>query len=263
MIEFEKGKDMLKVFSFGGGQQSTAALVLAAQSRIDFKTFLFCNVGDDSEHPDTLKYVHEIAMPYAKSHGIDLIELQKIRQDGSVDTIYQRLTRPNSRSIGIPVRMSNGAPGNRTCTTDFKIEVVDKWLRERLIATYDGLRYANKQKQREAALKRGAVVALGISLDEWHRMRTDSGVTWKQLAYPLIDLRLDRQDCRNIIEGAGLPIPPKSACYFCPLHRFSTWQEMRHKQPALFQKACELEEMINRRRDLLGKDHVWFSDRLK
>ena len=59
----------LRVVSYGGGVQSTSLLVLAAQNKIDYKTFLFCNVGDDSEHPDTIKYVHEVAMPYAKEHG--------------------------------------------------------------------------------------------------------------------------------------------------------------------------------------------------
>lgn len=41
----------LRVFSFGGGVQSTAALVLAAQGEIDFTAFIFANVGADSEHP--------------------------------------------------------------------------------------------------------------------------------------------------------------------------------------------------------------------
>ncbi len=56
---------MIKVTSYGGGVQSTALLVLAAQGRIDFKTFLFCNVGDDSENPETLEYVRQIAIPFA------------------------------------------------------------------------------------------------------------------------------------------------------------------------------------------------------
>jgi 3'-phosphoadenosine 5'-phosphosulfate sulfotransferase (PAPS reductase)/FAD synthetase len=48
---------MIRVFSYGGGVQSTAALVLAAQGVIDYHTFLFANVGEDSENPDTLAYV--------------------------------------------------------------------------------------------------------------------------------------------------------------------------------------------------------------
>ncbi|TDB83784.1 phosphoadenosine phosphosulfate reductase, partial [Actinomadura sp. 7K534] len=96
----------MRAFSYGGGWQSTAALVLAAQGRIDFPTFLFANVGDDSEHPATLRYIRDHAAPYAAAHGIDLRELHRIRRDGTTETLYGRLTREGSRSIPIPVRMS-------------------------------------------------------------------------------------------------------------------------------------------------------------
>ncbi|MEU8804899.1 hypothetical protein AB0C35_45775, partial [Spirillospora sp. NPDC048819] len=59
----------IRAFSYGGGWQSTAALVLAAQGHIDFDRFLFANVGDDSEHPATLRYIREHAAPYAAAHG--------------------------------------------------------------------------------------------------------------------------------------------------------------------------------------------------
>jgi hypothetical protein len=42
------------VFSYGGGVQSTAGLVLAAAGRINFPNFVFANVGEDAEHPATL-----------------------------------------------------------------------------------------------------------------------------------------------------------------------------------------------------------------
>jgi hypothetical protein len=41
----------LRTFSYGGGWQSTAALVLAAQGRLDYRVFVFANVRDDSEYP--------------------------------------------------------------------------------------------------------------------------------------------------------------------------------------------------------------------
>lgn len=241
----------MKVFSYGGGVQSTAALVLAAQGVIDYPVFLFCNVGDDSEHPDTLKYVHDVAMPYAQQHDIRLIEIQKVLKTGETDTIYQRLTRPKSRSIGIPIRMTNGAPGNRACTFDFKIAVVDKWLRE------------NGYKAT------GVKVGLGISLDEIQRMKPNTNpatMKWKENVFPLIEevqKPLTRQDCINIIESARLPIPPKSSCWFCPFHSLQRWQEMRTKEPDLFWKSVELEKFINQRLTALGRDSVWFTDRLQ
>jgi len=236
---------MIRVFSYGGGVQSTADLVLAAQARIDYKTFLFCNVGEDSENPETMKFLREYAIPYAVTKGINLFELYHTCYGEQV-TLYQQLTKPGSRTIGIPIRMSNGAPGNRSCTLDFKIRVVDRYL-----------------KKETLAVAYGATVGLGISLDEWQRMRTDSGETWKKLDYPLIDLRLTRRDCVNIIRDAGLPIPPKSSCWFCPFHSLRAWQEMRQEQPELFQKACELEALLNERRETLGRDKVWFTRKLK
>ncbi len=62
----------LRCVSYGGGVQSTSLLVLAAQGRIDFDLFLMANVGEDSEHPATLKYVREVAIPYAEERGIEL-----------------------------------------------------------------------------------------------------------------------------------------------------------------------------------------------
>jgi hypothetical protein len=114
--------DILATVSYGGGVQSTAMLVLAAQGKLPIKTFLFANVGDDSESPYTTVYVNEIAVPYAEAHGIDLQQLRRHKRDGSVETLYGRLTKPGSRSLPIPVRMPDtGAPGTRSCTHDFKI----------------------------------------------------------------------------------------------------------------------------------------------
>jgi hypothetical protein len=73
---------MKRAFSFGGGRQSTAALVLAAQGKIDVDLFVFANVGADSENPDTLDYLERWSKPYAAAHGIELIEVQRSFKDG-------------------------------------------------------------------------------------------------------------------------------------------------------------------------------------
>jgi 3'-phosphoadenosine 5'-phosphosulfate sulfotransferase (PAPS reductase)/FAD synthetase len=234
---------VIRAFSYGGGVQSTAALVLAAERRIDFPLLLFANVGADSENPATLDYVETVAKPYAVLKGISLVEVQKIRRTGEVDTIRTWLDR-TPKSIGIPMRMANGAPGNRSCTEQFKINVINKEL-----------------KRRGATAESPAILGMGISMDEWQRMRTDSGGTFKTLAYPLIDMGVTRQDCVQIIARAGLPVPPKSSCYFCPFKRTGEWQKMRRDEPALFALSVTLEEQMNVRRVALGRDPVFLSSR--
>ncbi len=232
------------VVSYGGGVQSTALLVLAAQRRIDFGVFLFANVGDDSEDPATLAYLNRHAKPYAARHGIELVELHRIRRDGSVETLHGRLTREGSRSLPIPVRMSNGAPGTRSCTADFKIRVIGRWL-----------------KQHGASADNPATVGIGISLDEIERVNNRRAMPYEQPVYPLLDFEpsLRRLDCQRVIAAAGMPVPPKSACWFCPYRRPQTWAETRRDRPALFARACQLEELLNTRRRTLGKDPVWLT----
>jgi len=73
---------------------------------------------------------------------------------------------------------------------------------------------------------------------------------------PLIDLRLTRRMCHDIIADAGLPDPPKSSCYFCPFHSPKAWMTLRAEHPDLFAKAVELETRLNVKRNAEGRDIV-------
>jgi len=236
----------LRVVSFGGGVQSVALLVLAAQQIIDYSTFLFANVGADSENPGTLRYLYDVARPFARTHGLEIHELHRVPTRGHfagrVETLYGRMTRPGSRSLPIPVRMANGAPGTRSCTADFKIRPIGKWLRSQ-----------------GASRDNPAAVAIGFSTDEIHRCNRKKAQPFEIPEYPLIDLGMSRADCHALITQAGLPVPPKSACWFCPFRRLASWAEARRDEPDLFWRAVDLERTLNHRRDELGRDHVYLS----
>ncbi len=237
----------VRSISYGGGVQSTALLVLAAQRRIDFPLFLMANVGDDSEHPDTLAYVRDVAAPYAAQHGIELAVLNRVMRDGTTRTLWEDLTR-ESRTINIPVRMANGAPGNRSCTADFKIKVIAKEL-----------------KRRGASAENPAVIGIGISLDEIHRANARHVQPHERVVYPLVGigeetgLKMTRLDCVRVIREAGLPVPPKSSCYFCPFHTPVAWADLARERPDLFEKSANLEELLNERRAMLGRDPVYLT----
>jgi hypothetical protein len=141
-------------------------------------------------------------------------------------------------------------PGNRTCTVDFKIFRIARYIKRT---------YGLKEQ----------MVGLGISIDEIHRARIGVSKILKSLGivqhneYPLIDLRFSRNDCRKIILEAGLPEPPKSSCWFCPYHRPSYWKELRSEKPELFQKAIDLEKYINGKRNAMGRDISYLHSSLK
>lgn len=230
----------VRIFSSGGGVQSIAALVLSARGEIDFPIHLFANVGDDSELPATLRYVREVAMPWAAEHGIAFHEVQRI-QRGAPVTLYNEVMREDTVAIPIPARTANGAPGLRSCTKHYKAIPISRWT-----------------KRAGATDEDPAVVGLGISLDEFQRANS-SRISWQRFEYPLIDLRLTRDNCESIIRAAGLPVPPKSSCWFCPFLRPSRWREMKERDPNLFMNAVVFERDINVKQRRNGKPELFLS----
>ena len=228
---------MTAVISYGGGVQSTALLVLAGLGRLPVDVALFANVGDDSEHPDTLAYARDIATPWATEHGVEVAE---IRRPGP--TLVEDLTTAAGRSVRIPVRMANGAPGNRSCTQMWKTAVIDRWLRDH-----------------GATAATPATVLVGFSADETHRIGRRAWPAHTQPAYPLVDLGLTRPACRDLITRAGLPVPPKSACYFCPYKTRADWQTMARDRPDLFAQAEQIEADVIARRAAIGKDPAYLT----
>jgi len=227
------------VFSCGGGVQSSACLVLAANGAIPYRTFIFANVGDKAESPDTIKYVNAFLKPYAASNGIEWIDIQRLRRNGTPVDLYEELHRP-IRSIDIPVRVSNGSPGNRNCTVEFKIKPIAKWIKRNVS---------------------NCILGKGISTDEPHRATPARESDGYASAYPLIELGYSRSDCLKIVAAAGLPQPPKSACWFCPYKTTDGWTTMRQNQPQLFDASVKLEQFLNTKRAGMGKDAIYLSGR--
>ena len=124
----------------------------------------------------------------------------------------------------------------RQCTRQYKVEPIRRYL-------YD------KYRRERIGLM------LGISVDEFHRMRESDAKRIEHL-YPLVDERLTRNDCRAILERAGLATPPKSSCWFCPYRSARSQSELLRQYPALREKGEELERRINEERRKRGKDAI-------
>jgi len=220
-----------KIFSFGGGVQSTAVMVLQAENVLHYDKFIFANVGDDSENPGTLEYIENVSKPFMEKYGIEFVELGSPRRDGK--TLYQ-YAMTAKRSSGMVVYLGDHGPGHRECTVQYKIKNIERYKKKNGVA--------------------GCTQGIGISLDEYQRMRNDPA-----LEYPLIEMEITRRQCIRIIQGAGLPVPPPSSCWFCPFHRLDVWKEMANRQPELFAKAVEMEKTLIDRRLLNGHDEVYFT----
>lgn len=164
-------------------------------------------------------------------------------------TLRARHHRPPAN--GRAVSASNPQPTSsctpcvvQISTADFKIRVIGAELR-----------------RRGATTEQPATVALGISVDEIERARpgVDPQAPYQRRVYPLLDLGLRRSDCRRVIADAGLPVPRRSACWFCPFHSQEEWRSLKRETPELFERACWLEGHLNKQRRALGRDPVWLT----
>ena len=129
----------------------------------------------------------------------------------------------------------NGKRGllRRHCTTDYKINVVDKAIRDKL------------QLKPRQWMPVSVEMVMGISYDEMYRMKVPTQ-KWKSFDYPLIDLKMTRADCVKYVEQFGLGRPPRSACYFCPFKSNEEWRHLRDNQPQDWARAVEFDRKIRR-----------------
>lgn len=155
------------------------------------------------EQPETYGYIEEVIKPFCRNNEIELVIVKREGND-LYDESFQRKI--------IPTRMF------RSCTDKFKIRVLKKYVRERF-------------PEQEINF------LIGIDAGESHRAKEDCGNV-----YPLMELGIDREGCKQIIRDAGLPLPVKSGCYFCPFTPKNGWINLLKRHPNLYRKAEELEK---------------------
>ncbi len=97
---------------------------------------------------------------------------------------------------------------------------------------------------------------LAFATDEAHRAKlsTDKGL---ENRFPLLEHEVSREDCKDIIKQAGLSVPHRSKCYFCPFQTIGEWKELRMIHPDLFCKAEQLEKRNMEYRISKGKKPLY------
>lgn len=239
--------NQIKFFSFGGGVQSTAVLVLAIQKKLNINEFIFANVGDNAENPYTLSYVDKIIIPLCQKHNV------KFTVVSFGPDLADTLCDLSKTDLPIPLYFPpNGSMGYRNCTKHWKIMPIQKYIRGVL-----------RRHKKETGVKPAAQLGIGISMDEIHRMKPARKGSPYTHFFPLIDLNMSRKDCEVVIESFGLPVPPKSSCFFCPYKTISEWKQLHKREPELFEKAAYIEQKILEKRKKYGKDPAYISKFLR
>jgi hypothetical protein len=218
---------MPTVISYGGGIQSTALVVLAMRERWVIDEIVHVDLMD-AESPATREYVRYFRGWLLREHGRDITVIER-------DLYGDMLARPGFTPVPWRGKYERFML-SRQCTRQYKVVPLQRYL-------YDW--YPGECIR----------LMLGISVDEYHRMR-DSSAARIEHVYPLVDARLTRWQCRDIIERAGLAVPSKSSCWFCPYRSARSQWALVQRYPDLVGMARVLEDRINTERRRCGKDEI-------
>lgn len=206
---------MSDMISFGGGVNSVAMTILLLEEGWR-GPIVFADTG--GEWPETYCYIDYFEKQFLAPRRLALIRLQPTGQmpmaryyEPRFDCSVEEWTL---RKGIIPLAFA------RWCTRDFKITPLNRFQR------YMGL----------------DKVLIGIDAGEAHRIRPIGGHR-----YPLVERGIDRDRCKEIIQGAGLEEPPKSSCFFCPFQRMHRWKDLWKFHPDLFERAAEMERVASKR----------------
>lgn len=247
--------------SLGAGiQSSTLVMMMVTGSLPWVDSILFADTGDESvktmEHLDWLE-------GQVKLHTNGRVEIHRVFRGGSLsDRIRNRAAGRgvinNDRFVSAPFytegrKGKRGGQGKRQCTREFKIEPLERMQRELL-----------GYKPRQRIPPGSCEVWIGISTDEIVRAGAAFS-RWIVNRYPLLEMRMSRRDCIAWLESRGYPVPPKSACTFCPYRSNSEWRWLRDNDPQGWEDALEIDRLIRntpgmREREYLHRDRVPLAD---
>jgi hypothetical protein len=240
------------VVAYGLGVDSTAMLVEFAHRDIRPDRILFADTG--GEKPETYAYLPIIQRYLA---GIGFPEVVTVRYQPT-RAVYHTLEAQCLHTGTLP----SLAYGGKSCSLKYKRTPQDKYI----LAAFPPDEFAQQGRRVVRAIgfevgeKRRtyahAVKAIGLDADEEYRVtwtppteneaRRTSREAWLDqhyfvYYYPLMEWGYDRERCKRIIAAEGLPVPVKSACFFCPASKKQEILWLRERHPDLLGRALKIE----------------------
>ena len=228
---------MLRILSFGAGVQSTCILRMSLDGELPaLDHVIFADPG--AELPGTYENVDMLeAICTQRGIGFHRVITHRSRSAGDIWT--DLLGTDDSMRWSSPpfyVRQLDGGIGmiRRQCTSDYKTDAIDRKFRELC-----GLAPGSRGPKEEIAEQ-----WLGIHAGEKARMKC-STKRWYRVLHPLIELvNMTNGDCVAWLVNRGYPVPPKSACAFCPYQSDRRWLDLSMHHPEIFAQCVDLDEHI-------------------
>ncbi len=197
------------VVAYGAGVDSTAILVGLWRRGIRPDKIMFANVG--SEFDETYEYL-PVINAWLRSIGFPEVEVvQYVPTNFKHWPPYYSLEQNCLTNGTLPSK----AFGFGSCSQKWKAApqhkhlqawapAVAAWARGQKVRKVIGYDCSMSDKKRRAVA------------DKMVATYTDNFAEFYDYWYPLQEWGWDREECKRQVAAAGLPVPHKSSCFFCP-----------------------------------------------
>lgn len=245
------------VIFYGAGLDSWVMLLIAVFWQVPVAAVVFADTGDPEgedpgEWPATYHHLRSVVMPFCEKHGIRFEWLDKARYPVRGEkSLFAWMWKKGQ----IPV-----AGPDRLCTTIAKVEPCEAWLDAnfpgRTVDVWVGFEAGEESRaENDPNAGRARVVKrhqlprgrVHLNLLPKVRRRLPVRIDLRQKparrfnVYVLMQWGLCRCLALAIARASGLPVPPGSACVYCPYGTRGDWQLFARLEPRKFEMVVQLE----------------------
>jgi hypothetical protein len=237
----------MRILNLGAGVQSTTIFLMAKEGAIPpIDHAIFADTQKEPEavyhHLTWLRSLQSPPAPHIHITSTGRLGDHLLKGQNSTGGLFATIPAYTAKhhSKRINREPCNEGMIRRQCTKEYKVEVVERHIRRVIL----GL------KPRHHIPKGTKLQQLfGISLDEKHRTTSIrervEKTGWAIPTFPLIDLKMKRDDCLQWLKDRVPHKTPRSACVFCPFKSAQEWLSTK-ANPRDWKRAVEIDEGIRR-----------------
>lgn len=242
----------IESLSNGLGAQSLVALLMAIRRKIPAEVSITADTGWETDHlwntgrrTTAHTYFQEVIVPLCKGSAVTPLFIRaQDKHKKDMPTLFAHtkdvVAKGMFTHIKIPLFGSRRGQLRQSCTQRWKIQAINQQLRRlgaKTACTAQGIHFGE-------AIRR--VKGLWVrDQDGWSIYQTtikrkgvDVPVRWLTHYYPLVDSKLNREQCRAMVEAEGLPFVISSECDLCPHKDLARWEKTSEE---VIEQGVELE----------------------
>lgn len=231
----------MKILSCGAGMQSTALALMSCENKTKgdnrhplvpiYDAILFCDLGEEPYWVYDQVYFIQCACEWA---DIPFYILESNLHSHYIEKFGK------SRVVSIPFWSvdEEGKKGKmmRNCTLEFKIDIMQKFVRQELLGYKKGARTKPEDLKAHE-------MHLGFSIEESKRCKENPHKMFVN-KFPLCDMNLERKDNYAYTKDVWGLETKASACNFCPFHRNYFFKYLKNNCEEQYEKLLEFDEML-------------------